>query len=175
MSKSTQINFAISAICLLVTAGLFGYIYKITADEEETLKNQLVAIKMGNEREQTFHRLQKIAEESKTDREQLDSYFLPQVGESITFLNQIETLAPQNGVTLKTDSLEEGSDKKTKEKWVDAKFTFSGTRSDVERFISILENLPYVSRVTSVQLAARAENNWEAIVNIRVFIANHEK
>ena len=175
MSRSTKINFAIATVCLLLTVGLFGYIFKITGDKEEILKNQLVAIKMGSEREQTFYRLQKIAEESKTDREQLDSYFLPQVGESITFLNQVETLAPQNGITLKTDALEEGSDKKTKEKWVDAKFTFSGTRSDVERFIAILENLPYVSRVTAVQLAARAENNWEANVNIRVFIENYEK
>lgn len=175
MSRSTKINFAVSAICLLVAGGLLGYIYKITGDKEETLKSQLVSIKMGSEREQTFYRLQKMAEESKSDREQLDKYFLPQVGESITFLNQVETLAPQNDITLKTDSLEEGIDKKTKEKWVDAKFTFSGTRSDVERFITILDNLPYVSRVTSVQLAVRAENNWEAQVNIRVFIANHEK
>jgi hypothetical protein len=168
-------NFIVATVLLMVAGGVFGYTYKIVGDKEETLKNQLAAIKIGNDREQTYYRLQKIAEESKTDREQLDRYFLPHVGESITFLTQVETLAPQNGITLKTDALEEGGDKKTKEKWVDAKFTFSGTRSDVERFISILENLPFVSRTTSVQLSARAANNWEAKVTIRVFITNHEK
>ena len=137
MIRSTQINFAIAAACLLTTVGLFGYIVKVIGDEEETLKKQLATIKIGSDREQTFYRLEKIAEESKIERDQVTGYFLPQVGESIDFLTQVETLATQNGIVLETDSLEEGSDKKTKERWVDAKFTFHGTRTDVERFITI--------------------------------------
>lgn len=175
MSKRTSINFAIATALLLVAGGAFGYMYKVIGVKEETLKTQLATIKTGNDREQTYYRLQNIAEESKVDRERLERYFLPQVGESITFLTQVETLAPQNGITLKTDALEEGSDKKTKEKWVDAKFTFSGTRSNVEQFISTLENLPYVSKITSAQLSARSQNNWEARVSIRVFITRYEK
>ncbi len=168
-------NFGLAVMFLLLTTGGFLFGLKTISSEEKILRDQLTAIETGNEREQTFNRLRNIAETSAADRTKLDQYFLPQVGESITFLSQVETLAPRNNITLKTDALEEGSDKKTKEKWVDAKFTFSGTRADVERFIQILENLPYVSRVTSVSLAARAQNNWEAQVSIRVYIANHEK
>lgn len=174
MSKSTIRNFIIAIILLLVAAGIFGLTYKMIGDEEEKLKTQLAAIKMGNDREQTGYRLEKIAEESKQDREQLDKYFLPQVGESITFLTKVEELAPQNNVALKTNSLEEGGDKKTKEKWVDAAFTFSGSREDVERFISILENLPYVSEITSVKLIKMSAVEWEASLTIRVFIMQHE-
>ncbi|MEK7462013.1 MAG: hypothetical protein AAB618_00340 [Patescibacteria group bacterium] len=175
MSRSTLRNFLIASVCLLTTVGVSGFSYKMISDKEETLKTQLAAIKIGNELEKTYHHLQKISEDSKSDREQLNNYFLPQVSESITFLNQVEALAPQNGITLKTDALEEGSDKKTKDKWVNAQFTLSGTQSDVDRFVTILENLPYVSEITSLQMTDRSENNWEAKVTIRVFIANYEK
>ncbi len=175
MSKSTIRNFIIASLLLILTAGSFGLVYIKIFDEEITLKEQLKAIKIGNDREQTFYRLSALATESQSDRKQVQGYFLPQASESITFLSQVENLAPQNGVILKTDALEEGSDKKTKEKWIDASFTFSGARSDVERFIEILENMPYVARIDSVSLSVRAETNWEAKVKMRVYIASYEK
>jgi UDP-glucose 6-dehydrogenase len=175
MNRSTVRNFVVSAALLVVAGSVFGYVYVVIGNKEKVLKEQIAAIHTENEREQTYQRLQKIAEDSRADREKLNAYFLPQVSESITFLNQIETLAPQNGITLKTDSLQEGGDKKTKEKWIDASFTFSGAEADVERFITMLENLPYVSRITKVQLSTQDQDIWEAKVTIRAFIINHEK
>ncbi len=167
-------NLIIATVLLFTAAGLFGGAYVLIGNKEAVLTEQLAAIKINSEREQTHTRLEKIAEESSDDRETLATYFLPHAGESITFLTLVETLAPKNGVTLKTDSLEEGADKKTKEKWVDAIFVFSGTRENVEQFISILENLPYVSRINSVTITAKTVDDWEAKVTIRVFITNYE-
>lgn len=174
MSRSTIRNFIVSLLLLCVALGMCGYLYTVIGNKEKQLGEHLASIKTQSNREQTSFRLERIAEESKTDRQKLTEYFLPQAGESITFLTLVESLAPQNGVTLKTDALEEGNDKKTKDKWVDATFTFSGTRSNVEQFITILENLPYLSQVNSVQLAEKAEGDWEAKVIIRVAVLKYE-
>jgi hypothetical protein len=142
--------------------------------KSDLLREQLTSIELENKRESDFYRLQKTFEESAEDRKTIETYFLPQSSDSIDFLNRVEQLAPQSGVTLKTDSLEEASDKKTKQKWIEAKFSFSGTQENVENFINILETAPYLSQVSSVTLKARSLDNWEAKVTIRVFILNYE-
>ncbi len=143
-------------------------------EKSDLLRSQLTSIELENKRESDFYRLQKTSEESAEDRKAVEKYFLPQSSDSIDFLNRVEQLAPQSGVTLKTDGLEEASDKKTKQKWIEAKFSFSGTQNNVENFLSILETAPYLSRVTSVSLNARSLDNWEAKVTMRVFILGYE-
>ncbi len=174
MSRITIRNFILSLILLLVVFGIVGYLYLMIGTKEKQLAEQLVAIKTQNDREQTSFRLEKIAKESAIEREEIKKYFLPQAGESITFLTQVESLAPENGVVLKTDSLEEGGNKETNEKWVTATFTFSGTRSSVERFITILENLPYLSQINSVQLIGKDGGGWEAKVTMQVAVLHYE-
>lgn len=174
MSKVTLRNFIIASLLLLVTGAAFGLIVYKTNMLEVALREQLTALKIDSERESTLYRLQKISDDSKSDREQLGSYFLPQASDSITFLNYIETLAPRHGVTLKTESLEEASDKKTKQAWIQASFTFSGSERDVEEFVKILETVPYLSYVTELSLAARAADNWEANIGMRVYLSKYE-
>ncbi len=174
MSRVTVRNFGIALTLLIVTGACFGYVVYKTNALEVTLREQLTKMEIDSERESTTYRLQKIAEDSKADREQLTAYFLPQVSDSISFLNQVETLAPLHGVLLKTDSLDEASDKKTKQAWVKAQFTFSGSEEDVERFVKILESLPYLSHVTQLSMTARSADNWEASVGMKVYLAKYE-
>ena len=174
MSRSTTRNFIASIVVLVCALGVLASLYIVIGTKETQLKEQLATIKTQNDREQTAFRLEKIAKESEGDRQVPENYFLQQAGESISFLTEVEALAPQNGVVLKTDALEEGSDKKTKDTWVDATFTFSGTRENVERFIALLENLPYVSQINSVQLVAKTEGVWEAKEITRFAVLRHK-
>jgi O-succinylbenzoate synthase len=98
---------------------------------------------------------------------------LKQSSDSIDFLNQVEALAPSMNVALKTDSLEEVTDKKTGVKSIDVKFVFSGSRNSVERFINTLEHLPYLSQVTSVSLVSKDGVTVEARLAIKVFIISY--
>jgi hypothetical protein len=174
MTKASVRNFVIALLVLLLSVGGFGYMLFQIDKKSDLLREQLTSIELENKRESDFYRLQKTSEESAADRKAVEEYFLPQSSDSIDFLNRVEQLAPQSGVTLKTDGLEEASDKKTKQKWIVASFSFSGTQANVENFLNILETAPYLSRVTSVSLNARSLDNWEAKVTMRVFILGYE-
>lgn len=174
MTSVSVRNFVIALLVLLLSLGGFGYMLFEIDQKSNLLREQLTSIELENKRESDFYRLQKTSEESAQDRQTVEQYFLPQSSDSIDFLNRVEQLAPQSRVTLKTDGLEEASDEKTKQKWIEAKFSFSGTQENVENFIHILETAPYLSRVTSVTLNARSLDNWEAKVTMRVFILSYE-
>jgi len=170
MSRLTLRHFAISSTLLLVAILLCVLaVYKIIGNGK-TLKEQVTVLAAEQAQENSYYRLQKVNEDSKDERAHLSTYFLSQSSDSIDFLNKVEELAPKAGVDLKTDTLEDIADKSTGTKWVNMKFSFSGTPADVERFVQILERLPYFSQVTSVSLKARSIDNWQANVTMRVFL-----
>ena len=170
MSRLTIKHFVISTALLLFTISLCVLaVYKIMANAQ-TLKQQVTVLAAEQAQENSYYRLQKINEDSKGEREHLGTYFLRQSSDSIDFLNKVEELAPRAGVDLKTEMLEDIADKNTGTKWINVKFSFSGTQTDVERFVEILERLPYFSQVTAVSLKARSLDNWQAQVTMRVFL-----
>ena len=174
MTRSSVRNFGISLVTLLLSLGALTFMIYEIEKEAVVLQEQLTSIEAENNRESNFYTLQKKSEESVDDRKAIEQYFLPKSSDSIDFLNRVEQLAPQSGVTLETDALEESVDKKTKQKYIEAKFTFSGTQGAVEQFLEILESLPYISTVTDVSISARQAGGWEAKVTMRVFIINYE-
>lgn len=174
MTKSTVRNFIIALVTLIVSFVLLGGVLFEIERKTHVLQGQLTSIEAENKRESDFYTLEKQAKESVEQRQAVQSYFLPKSSDSIDFLNRVEQLAPQSGVSLETDALEESVDKKTKQKYIEAQFSFSGTKTAVEQFIEILEALPYVAHITGVSLGKQPGGVWEARVTMRVFILNHE-
>jgi Tfp pilus assembly protein PilO len=161
-------------VTLLLSCGALAFMIFEIEKKATVLQEQLTSIEAENKRESNFYTLQKKSEESVEDRLVIEKYFLPQSSDSIDFLNRVEQLAPQSGVTLETEALEEATDKKTKQKYIEAKFSFSGTEENVEQFIEILESLPYMSRITAVSISQQAAGDWAAKVTMRVSILNYE-
>jgi hypothetical protein len=170
MSRSTIKHLLIATCALMVSVGVVFFAVYTIHKEEKTLATQVSVLAEEQAQENAHYRLQKIFEETKTERDRLSKYFLKQGSDSIDFLNKVEALAPQAGVSLKTDSLEEFSDKKTGAKWIIVKFSFAGSQTDVERFVTILEQLPYFSQVMGVTIKTSAANGWQANVTMRVFL-----
>lgn len=175
MSKSAKRNFIIAVILIALSLGAFALmVYQINAQGAE-LETQLIALEEERAQEASFLRLQRIAEESIADREQVRSYFLEQESDSIDFLNLIEAIAPEAGVVLATDALGLIVDPSDQSQWIEATFSFSGSREEVERFIRILESVPYVSRVTSIEMNARSSTEWRASVIIQVRVLAYDE
>lgn len=170
MSRLTLKHFTVSTALLLFSIALCGLAVYEIIDNGQTLKEQVTVLAAEQAQENSYYRLQKINEDSKAERDHLGTYFLKQSSDSIDFLNTVEDLAPQTGVNLKTEMLEDILDKKTGTKWIEVKFSFSGTQADVERFVKILERLPYFSQITSVSFKARALDDWQANLTMRVFL-----
>lgn len=151
---------------------LAGYLYAgyFLKNKEQALRGQIEALTKQQQQESLYFRLEKLAVDSKERREALRAPLLDQESKSIEVLTWIESLAPQNGITLETKNLQKVTDKETKTDWIEVSFVFSGTEERVERFIAILEHIPYLSYVTSLSMAAQSGGNWEATATLRILL-----
>lgn len=173
MSRTTVKTLIISITALLLSAGAFGFYLNLFVSKANTLSLQIENLKIQREQEESHFRLQKIAEESASDRELMAGYFLHSEGGSIDLLNKIEGLAPAAGVQVETNKLElvtkdnDGSD------WVEIGFSIKGKRENVQDFIRVIENIPYVSRINSVNLQSVNSTQWDADIIILVRVLNY--
>lgn len=165
-SKTTQ-NLLLASILLVITAGGAVSLLWFISKNSALLTEQLDALKEQNQQEASLLRLQRLAVETKADREKLASYFLLRESDSIMFLSEIEALAPRLSLLLETEALKQLLSE-DKVPWIEASFSVSGSRENIERFLSVLETIPYVSRITFVHMEAQASDNWRAEVTIQV-------
>jgi hypothetical protein len=175
MSNSTKRNICIAAVLFVFSVAGSGFMVYHVQQQSARLDEQITTLQKNRAQEQTYLRLQGQAEETQADRAQLQQYFLGQGSDSIEFLNLVERLAPQSQVQLTTNALQEITEPSSDAQWVEASFTFSGTRQAVDRFLQILETVPYVSRVTSVALSAQSGSGWQANVVMQVRVLNYDE
>lgn len=155
--------------------GLYGVMAYRVGEQGEELGIQIEALEKQQAQEATHRSLQRTAETSKDDRQHLESFFLSKESDSIDFLNQVESLAPRVDVALRTQGLEVLTDVTDGGQWIVASFGFSGTREQVQQFIQILETMPYVSRLTEVQIGRQSSVLWQATVTMQVRILTYDE
>ncbi len=175
MSKITIRNIVIASI-LMLSAGAFlaAMVYQVLAQGDH-LVLQIEAMEKERAQESSYLTLQRMFDKTTLNRENLRKYFLGQVSDSIDFVNKVETLAPSLGVSLETTGLASVSDKVDDSQWAQATFEIAGSKDDLLRFIKILETLPYISQVTSVEMEVLSRSDWKAEVIIKVRVLNYVK
>ncbi|MCA9358278.1 hypothetical protein KC902_03380 [Candidatus Kaiserbacteria bacterium] len=174
MSGSTKKTVIIALILTLASVAVFGFMVFRVFEQGDRLVAQIGALEEQRAQEAAHRNLQRIATDSQADRDKIKEYFLEKESESIDFLNQVETLAPQVGVALKTTNLQLVTEKNTKQAWIEVTFEFSGTRMYVQNFIQILETLPYVLRLNSVTMEARSRSEWQASVTMQIQVLSYD-
>lgn len=175
MSPSTIKITAIAVALFLVAAGSFVFLWFQTQQQGEKLIVQLDTISEQRAQEESYFRLRRVAEESADERAQLERYFFSGESESIDFLNMVETLAPAAGVTLETDSLTLVEDTEDKKQWVEIGFVFEGSRNRVQNFLTLLETLPFVTKIIAVDMVTANQTTWQANVTMQVRVLNYDK
>jgi hypothetical protein len=87
-------------------------------------------------------------------------------------LNYIERLATERGITLETINPKEIEvEGKT---FLSVEYSLEGSLGQVEEFIQLLENIPYVSQLTAVDLERRSSVVWQADIIINVAVLTYE-
>jgi hypothetical protein len=173
MSDSTKKNLIVSIILLLVSGAVFGYALFEVESQNQRLKEQMTAVATKQSQESSYLALRRTAEESKSDRELLSKYFFQKEGDSIDFLNLVESTAPQMSIKIQTEDLQQITDSETGSQQVEVSFTFSGSYENVMKFLTFLENLPYVSSVQTLDLLARSKDDWLATVTVVINVYEH--
>jgi hypothetical protein len=174
MSKGTIRIIIFSLIFLAVAMFVFGFMaFKIVSQKEE-LNIQVTTLQESVAQQSSHNKLKRLSEDTVDEREQLQKYFLAKGSES-NFLNLVESLAPQTGVSLKTNSVKEILDEAGEVSWIEPSFTFAGSRNRVQNFIKILETLPYVLRLNSANVTSTAGGQWEVKVTMQVRVLSYDK
>lgn len=175
MNRSS-IRYAVIALILFCFAtATFGLMIHQVNVEGDALTEQINILETRHAQEASYFRLLKTFEESETDREKLQSYFLQKESDSIDFLNKVEALAPQAGVELQTNGLELITDPSDETKWIEVGFSVKGARDRLRVFLQILEQLPHVSRLMSVDMKAISRTEWQATIKMRVRVLDYDQ
>lgn len=173
MSKTTIRNLIIAvSIFVAVACAVTITFFKILKNSA-TLEAQIAAVAAQTQQEQAMLRLERLAQNSEEERAELASYFFFRESDSIGFLSEIESIAPTFDLSLKTTDLitvnEDNLD------WVEATFGVVGARSDVHDFIELLENIPYVSRLTEINMTGETGGEWKASVTVQVQLLKYDE
>lgn len=155
------------AMAAVVATGVWFILQQATL-----LEAQVTTIATDQAQEVAFSRLQRLIAETEQDRAQLESYFLVSQSDSIDFLNYIDELAAAQRVELKTSNPTEVT--KGTQTFLSVDYSMSGTLEQLENFIQLLELIPYVSQLQSLQLQQQNEVLWQATTEIDVILLNYE-
>lgn len=175
MSRSTVRHIIFSTVLVVIAAGAFSFMVYQVLLQGEQLTAQVITLEEEESQKSTYRHLLRTSEETAAERAELKSHFLLQESDSIDFLNKVEGMAPRSGVKLQTEGLELIKDEADGTEWIQVKFTFSGSREQVQNFVQVLETLPYVSRLTTVELESLSATEWKASVTMRVRVLSYDK
>jgi len=173
MSKKTITNLIISLVILTVIGGGTTFFFLQISHKSNLLEEQIATVAEQNEQEESLLRLQRLAQISEPDREELASFFLLRESDSISFLSEIERLAPSVGLSLDTRSLKQVSS--GGKDWIEVDFSVEGSREDVQNFVQLLEIIPYVSKVVSVSMVQEESNSWKGGIVIQVQLLTYDQ
>lgn len=174
MSQSTIRNIILAFVLIVLGGAVFGFMFLQTTNQGMTLESQVEALAAQRAQESNFIRLQRLTEDTVAERAELSGYFLEKEGDSIDFLSHVERLAPEAGVTLQTNNLESISSQNN-ESWISVSFSISGSERRVRTFIEVMENLPYVSQIDSIDLTARSQSEWQVQLSMRVRVLAYDQ
>lgn len=167
MSKRTKQYFIIVSGALICSAGAFGFMLYRVQTQTSTLSMQLATLSHEQESLLSDSQLQRVAAKTAEMRGLVRSQFLQDENDSIAFLTTVERDAAKMGVNVRTSGLQLITEKGSREQWVEARFECEGTQPTVLRFLAVLETMPYVTRITSVDFRS-AGVLWKAAITVRV-------
>lgn len=174
MSPSTKRTMVIAVLLIALASMVFGVIaYQVVA-QGKRLTEQMATVAAQRAQEVAYNRLVGQAEDTADEREQLRGFFLQRDDDSVDLLNEVETIAPLAGVELETNQLDVIKDKSSNSEWIQVTFSFTGSRVNVQNFIQVLETLPYVLRLTGLDMSALPNGSWQARVTLQVRVLAYD-
>ncbi len=174
MNKKSQTYLALSFLCFLVVTGAFLSLWYVVNRQGIHFNEAKRAIAEYEAKEASYTKVQGLLASTETDRTLLSSFFIEEKN-IISFISDMEKNASLMGVKLNTNELA------TVPQSVDTAgvvvpgilvigFDFTGTKPTVQKFISLLENIPYQNTITDLSLANVDANTWKADISLKLTV-----
>jgi len=165
----------LSLIFFTGSVAVAGLTFYLIDKEGEELKRQMEVIGKDKLMQEQYYSLQEILNQTKSEHTELANYLLTK-DNTINFLNEIETMARDMGLKLTTDSLAVSALPNPQFEAIDLRIRVEGERTTLLAFLSVLENLPYFSRINELNLNAVKGSDgaiWSASVSLMVGLHAH--
>lgn len=172
MSKQKVQLILATVVLFLVSSAVTILFVREILQQSQLLQKQISELQRDQAQQTRLSQIKRLVEDTAADRQQIYAHYLQSQSDSIDFLNYVETLAAKAGVELQTNRATEIERDNAQLLAVD--YTISGSQLGVEGFIKMLEIIPFVSEVPSMQLSKRTAVVWEATATIEVFILDYE-
>lgn len=175
MSKGTKKIITIALLLILGSIMVFSFMAYEVIKQGEQLTNQTILLNKENAQADSYVRMHKLSLETTEERSLLKDYFLEREGSSIDFLNYVEALAEKTSVDLVTSKLSVVDSNKSNPRWIETTFSIETNRERIQKFIEILETVPYVSRITNIRMTSKQGDEWKAIVTMQVMVLDYDE
>ncbi len=166
MNKKSQTYLAFSFLCFIIVTGIFLSMWYLVHKQGIHFDEAKRAIAQNTAKEAAYTKVQGLLASTEKDRALINSYFIKEK-EIISFISNMEQNAARLGVKLNTNELA------TVPKIVDTAgavvpgvliigFDFSGSKLSVQKFIALLENIPYQNTITDLSFVSSDATIWKA-------------
>jgi Tfp pilus assembly protein PilO len=170
MLPKTKKVAVVSVVVFLCIIALYAGLRYVIAREERAVHEQMTARGTVEDRQRSLLQLSKALAETEGERAELASAVVSDEGVT-EFLELVERIAREEGLTINTTSVGvEPLPKSTKFELLALSHEVKGSYTQVMRFVSLLETLPYQVTLQSVSLdrtvEADAPNLWRGTISI---------
>lgn len=170
MGKKTKNILILSIIIFIFSIGTCLFLFLEINNKGVALENQMAILAENNNKESIYLNLRRTINETEEERKSISDKFFTDENEVISFLGEIESLAPEMGLDLKTQDLDRVSDKEKKSEYLKIVFTYKGNKTNVTNFVKLMENIPYHSYINDLSLKKISDGSWEGRLTIFITI-----
>lgn len=171
MTPKTKKIFIASLILAGATIGALIMAWYMILGQRDQLQKQVSILTENSAKQDSYSRIRKQLTETEEERASLAAAFFAAEGDSIAFLNEIESLAAMSNLKLETKALDKITEKETNETFIQMRFSYEGNKESVLTFSTLMETIPYYSRVTALSIEKMSDNNWSGEITIQISIA----
>jgi len=140
LKANTTIFLGVATILTFIAGGAYGVLFISMKNKTAATAGLLAEIAELSSKESNLVSSISVLNNESSNIEKLSSYFFDENG-IIAFAKQVEDLGPQSGTAITIESLEPGISEKSTP-FISLRIKATGTFTDVERLLVLLENFP---------------------------------
>lgn len=152
-NKTTQLLIVVAVLTVIACGGFYFMLHKIKATNasSQTLKNELVELQIKTLKMES---LRQVAISGKDVLTQIQKFII-EAGKEVDVVQKLESLANASGLEYNTDEIaaEEYAQLAAQHKeFLHIKLTTTGSWKNTQRFMSLIENLPYNVKINKLTM-----------------------
>lgn len=167
-----RILLFILATLLLFFGAAFVFLYQKINNNNQKIQQDTINLRTEANRRESLASLDRTLQKIAPERALLENYFIKS-SDIIPFLNMIEKLATEAGVSAQIDSIDTKADNSE----LTVRLKVSGGFEVIYKFLTLLENSPYELDFLSMDMRKSLSNvsdqnvknsNWEVVFKIQL-------